>query len=250
MKDKRPLLLAVIPARGGSKGLPGKNMRSFAGLPLIAHSILFARMCPEIERTIVSTDSAGIRDAALRYDADIPFLRPAPLAQDDTPMWPVLRHALAETEREEGRSYEFLLLLDPTSPAREPADIREALKRLRSNTEASGIIGVSEPSFNPLWHCVVEEGGWMRDLVPGAGEFARRQDVPRVFRVNGSLYIWRTEFVRKVEDSWKNRGRYLIYEIPEIRAMSIDDAFQFEQAELLVKQGMIRFPWLCEAKAV
>src|SRR3989338_1333883 len=92
-------ILAVIPARGGSKGLPGKNIRSFAGLPLIAHSILFARMCPEIERTIVSTDSAGIRDVALRYDADIPFLRPAPLAQDDTPMWPVLRHALAETER-------------------------------------------------------------------------------------------------------------------------------------------------------
>ena len=112
-------MLAVIPARGGSVGLPGKNLRSFAGLPLIGHSILFAKMCPEITRMVVSSDSEQIGDAARQYGADVPFVRPANLAQGSTPMWPVLRHALMTVEEQERTSYDFLILLDPTSPARE-----------------------------------------------------------------------------------------------------------------------------------
>src|SRR2546428_122399 len=92
-------LLAVIPARGGSKGLSGKNIRPFAGLPLIAHSILFAKMCREITRLIVSTDDETIAAVAREYGADVPFMRPANLAQDDTPLWPVLRHALSAAEQ-------------------------------------------------------------------------------------------------------------------------------------------------------
>ena len=88
-------VLAVIPARGGSKGLPGKNLRSLAGIPLIGHSILLAKMCPQIDRLIVSTESPGIAAVAREYGADVPFVRPVELAQDDTPMWPVLTHALA-----------------------------------------------------------------------------------------------------------------------------------------------------------
>ena len=123
-------VLAVIPARGGSKGLPGKNIRSFAGLPLIAHSILFAKMCPEIDRCIVSTDSSEIAEVARRYDADVPFLRPSDLAQDDTPMWPVIHHALDYVEESGGVKYELVILLDPTSPGREPADVAETVRRI------------------------------------------------------------------------------------------------------------------------
>jgi len=237
-------VLAVIPARGGSKGVPGKNIRPFAGLPLIAHTILFARLCPEIHRCIVSTDSPEIAAVSKEFGADFPFLRPAELAQDDTPMWPVLRHALAQVEQLTGTHYSMLLLLDPTSPAREPSDITGAIQLMARSPDADGIVGVSQPDFNPMWHCVVEREGWMSDLIEGGSKFNRRQQVPAVYRINGSLYIWRTEFVRAQEHSWRDNGKHLMYEIPESRAMSIDTPQEFERAELLVKGGLISFPWL------
>ena len=242
-------LLAVIPARGGSKGLPGKNLRPFAGLPLIAHSILFAKLCPQISRCLVSTDSTEIAETAKRFGAEAPFVRPAQLAQDTSPLWPVLQHALAWAERQDGTPYDALLLLDPTSPAREPSDVRGAVAQLRERTDADGVIGVSQPEFHPIWHCVIEqEGGWMADLHPEGASYVRRQDLPKVFRINGSLYLWRTPFVRSQEDrTWRQAGRHLLCEIPESRAMSIDTLEQFERAELLVKHGLITFPWLSEA---
>jgi len=236
-------MLAVIPARGGSKGLPGKNTRSFAGLPLIAHTIMLAKMCPEINRLIVTTDSVAIADIAKEFGADVPFSRPEELAQDETPIWPVLRHALQAVENSKEK-FQYLLLLDPTSPAREPSDIKNALDHLREFPEADGIISVSRPDFNPIWHCVVEQGGWMKDLMEEGHHFDRRQDVPPVYRINGSLYIWRTDFVRTEESSWRKTGNHLIYATPEYRSLSFDTSDQFEQAEILVNNGFITFPWL------
>ena len=241
-------LLAVIPARGGSKGLPGKNIRPFAGHPLIIHSLLYAAMCPEIERTIVSTDSEEIAAVARESGADVPFLRPPELARDDTAMWPVLRHALAAVEEAEGARYHALLLLDPTSPAREPADVRDAWNSLLDSEGADGIIAVSQPDFNPVWHCVVEKDGWMAPLIPDGDNFARRQDVPPVYRINGALYVWRADFVRTETDSWR-RGRHLIHVMPDHRAMSIDDENEFLRAELLVRSGMVRLPWLSPSRS-
>ena len=238
-------MLAVIPARGGSKGLPGKNIRSFAGLPLIAHSILLAKMCREIDRLIVTTDSLEIANIAKGYGADVPFVRPAELAQDDTPIWPVLRHALQAVSNSE-EEFQYLLLLDPTSPAREPSDITEALGRLHECPEADGIISVSQPDFNMIWHCVVEQDGWMRDLMEEGHNFERRQEVPAVYRINGSLYIWRTSFVRTQEDSWRKTGKNLIYVTPEFRSLSFDTLDQFERAEILVNNGFITLPWLSD----
>ena len=127
----KPRVLAVVPARGGSSGLPGKNIRPFAGLPLLAHSLRCAALTPAITRTVVSTDSPEIAAVARAYCGDAPFLRPAELAQADTPMWPVLRHALAEVEKAEGVTYDFLVLLDPTSPTRTPEELARALERQR-----------------------------------------------------------------------------------------------------------------------
>jgi len=160
-----PRVFALIPARGGSKGLPGKNIRPFAGLPLAAHSILFAKLCPEISRCIVSTDAMEIAEVARQFGAEVPFLRPAALAQDDTPMWPVIRHALAWVEAQGGLPYEYVLLLDPTSPAREPADVAEPFRLLGERPEADGVVGVSQPDSNPIWHAVVDRDGWMTDLI-------------------------------------------------------------------------------------
>ena len=237
-------MLAIIPARGGSKELPGKNIRPLAGLPLIAHSILLSRLCPQITRTIVSTDSQEIAQIACQFGADVPFLRPQELAQDDTPMWPVLRHALETVEGQENCRYTYLLLLDPTSPGRWPEDIAGALAKLEAIPAADGIIGVSTPEFNPIWHCVVEHDGWMESLIPNAGSYACRQDLPSVYRINATLYIWRTEFVRREADKWIDHGRHLIYEVPERRAIHIDDIDEFLRTEALIRQGFVCLPWL------
>lgn len=238
-------ILAVIPARGGSKGLPGKNIRPLTGLPLIAHSIKLAKLCPQITRLIVSTDSEEIASVARQFGAEAPFMRPTDLARDDTPMWPVLRHALQMVESEENSKYDFLILLDPTSPGRLPEDIAGALKKLQAKPEAAGIIGVSQPEFNPIWHCVIERDGWMADLIDTAGKYNRRQDVPVVYRINASLYIWKADFVRREAEGWRH-APHLIYEVPEHRAIHIDDEYEFKKAEMMIQHGLIQLPWLGE----
>ena len=244
---KSTSVLAVIPARGGSKGLPGKNIRPLAGLPLIAHSILLAKSCPEISRILVSTDSEEIALVASQYDADIPFLRPSELAGDDTPMWPVIRHALLTAEEQEKRQYDFLILLDPTSPGRLSVDISAALEKLSNSPNAVGVVGVSQPEFNPIWHCVIEEEGVMKDLFDVAGKYSRRQDLPAVYRINASLYIWRTDFIRHEILNWRS-STHVIYEIPDFRAIHIDDINEFERANLLIMNGIIQLPWLTKVK--
>ena len=239
--------LAIIPARGGSKGLPGKNIRELAGLPLIAHSILLARRCPEIAETVVTTDADTIADVARRFDARV-LMRPSELAQDDTPMWPVIRHALAEIDRQDGPSFEAVLLLDPTSPGRLPEDIAAACARLAAAPGVDGVIGVSRPDFNPIWHCVIERDGHMADLIPAGAAYTRRQDVPPVYRINASLYLWRAAFVRREADGWREQGRHLLHEIPEARAIHIDDADEFARADVLIRAGVIRLPWLDGAR--
>jgi CMP-N,N'-diacetyllegionaminic acid synthase len=233
--------LALIPARGGSKGLPGKNTRVLAGLPLIEHSLRLAALCPEIDRTVVSTDSDVIADAARAAGGEV-LKRPPGLAQDDTPMLPVLRHALDELDPDSSL-YDVLLLLDPTSPGRLPADVSEAHRLLASTPEADGVVAVSQPHFNPLWHAVVERDGFLEPLVPGARAYGRRQDVPRVLRINAALYLFRAAFLLREADSWLD-GRHVLLEIPELRAFHIDSAEDLRLAELLLDSGMVALPWL------
>lgn len=242
--NSNPSVLAVIPARSGSKSIPNKNIRRFAGHPLIAHTIQFAQSCPEISRCVISTDSSEIARVARDYQGDVPFIRPQQLAQDDTPMWPVLQHALAKVEAQEKRSYDLLLLLDPTSPAREQSDVQVAISRLVACRSAHGIVGVSRPDFNPMWNCVVEKEGWMADMFQGGGVYSRRQDVPTIYRVNGSLYCWKTQFVRESDGNWRENGNHLMHEVPESRAMSFDTEDEFIRAEHLVQAGFICLPWL------
>jgi len=235
-------ILCVIPARRGSKGLPGKNIRPLCGLPLFAHSVLLAQRCPDVERIVVSTDCSEIASTARDFGADVPFLRPAELAQDETAMWPVIRHAVHQLA---DSAFQYVLLLDPTTIGRLPVDIIAAADRLRSTPEADGIVGVSQPDFNPVWHCVVEREGWMVDLFEEAPRYSRRQDVPQVYRINASLYLWRREYVEHSSDleGWRH-GRLLLFEVPEWRMIHIDTPHEFERAELLVRHRVIELPWL------
>ena len=234
--------LAVVPARGGSKGLPDKNVRPLLGLPLLVHSLRAAELCPEIDRTVVSTDSEEIARTAAAFGGEVPFLRPADLARDETPMLPVLRHALAQLDPN-GDRYELLLLLDPTSPGRLPEDVARAHELLRAVQEADGVVSVSEPSFNPLWHGVVEREGFMEPLAADAPPFGRRQDVPRVLRINAALYLFRTAFLRTEREAWQN-GRHLVLEIPDLRAFHVDSEEDFRLMEAVLAAGLVRLPWL------
>jgi N-acylneuraminate cytidylyltransferase len=235
--------LAVIPARGGSKGLPGKNIRPLAGLPLLVHSLRCAAMAPRIAKVIVSTDSETIAAAARQHGGDVPFLRPAELAKDDTPMMPVLQHALSEVERIEQKRFGSVLLLDPTSPGRLPEDISKAFEILDADADADGVIACSQPRFNPFWVGVVEKSGYMSPAFEPKQEFSRRQDVPRFLRINGALYLWRRDHIVRGADAWW-RGRHRALEIPEMRAFSIDDQEEFEMAAMLIERNLVSLPWM------
>ncbi|MBX3112550.1 MAG: acylneuraminate cytidylyltransferase family protein [Fimbriimonadaceae bacterium] len=236
----RPLhpVLALIPARGGSKGLPGKNIRPLAGRPLLAHSVALAKMCPAVAEVVCSTDSEEIAAVAREAGASVPWLRPDSLSGDTAAMWPVVRHALENTPGDFGS----VLLLDPTSPGRVPEDIAASVRRLEADDAADGVVGVSEPEFNPIWHCVVERDGRMADLVPEGRTYTRRQDLPRVFRINASLYLWRADFVRSC-DNWRD-GHMLLHEIPESRAIHIDTIDEFDAASRAIAEGRVTLPWL------
>ena len=240
-------ILAVIPARGGSKGLPGKNVRPLCGMPLVAHSVRAAALTPVVTRCVVTTDSPEIAEVARTHGGDVPFLRPPELAQDDTPMAPVVRHALEWVERDEGSTYDAVLLLDPTSPARVPQQLADAASTLAAGAELDGVVSVSEPTFNPVWVGVrpdgSERGVLTRFFDTGAG-VTRRQDAGRFLRINGNFYLWRSGFVRRLEASWFDEGVHAGVEIPEAQAFSIDDEYEFRLIEALVGAGLIQLPWL------
>ena len=242
-----PRVLAVIPARGGSKGLPGKNVRPMWGLPLIAHSIRAAALTPEVTRCVVTTDSAEIAEVVRIHGGEAPFLRPAELAADDTPMAPVVRHALEWVEGDEAAAYDAVLLLDPTSPARVPSQLAEAVRRLATTPALDGVISVSEPTFNPVWVGVRPDegraGALSRYFEAGTG-ITRRQDVGRFLRINGNFYLWRADFVRRLEASWFDEGAHEGLEIPEAQAFSIDDEYEFRLIEALIGARLITLPWL------
>jgi CMP-N,N'-diacetyllegionaminic acid synthase len=242
-----PRVLAVVPARGGSKGLPGKNIRPLAGLPLVAHSLRAAAAMRTVTRCVVSTDDPEIARVATEHGGDVPWLRPADLAADDTPMAPVLRHALLAVEEAEGRPYDALVLLDPTSPARVPAEIDAAVEELLASTDLDGVVSVSEPSFNPVWVGVrpsATDPRVMERYFPEGAGVTRRQDAGRFLRINGTFYVWTSAFIRRLESSWVDEGRHAMVEIPESRAFAIDYLEEFEDLAAAVERGRVVLPWL------
>src|SRR3954447_17249898 len=138
-------ILAVIPARGGSRGLPGKNLKELGGVPLVGHSIAAARTVSQVRRIVVSTDDEQVATVSRSLGADVPFLRPPELATDSAPTGPVVAHALQVAEAEAGASYDAVLLLEPTSPVRDPARLADAVDLLGRNAEVDGVVSVSEP---------------------------------------------------------------------------------------------------------
>ncbi len=170
-------MLAVVPARGGSKSIPRKNVRPFAGHPLLAYSIAAGLGADSVTRVVVSTDDPAIAKVAERYGAEVPFLRPADLAQDDTPDLPVFRHALDWLWEHEGYRPQVVVQLRPTSPLRPPDCVDRAVSLLLEHSGADSVRGVVPAGQNPYKMWRVGEGGRLRPLL--AGEFEEPYNMPR-----------------------------------------------------------------------
>src|SRR5207247_240830 len=211
--------LATICARGGSSGVPRKNVRPMCGKPLIAFTIETALRCRVLDRVIVTTDDAEIRDVALRYGAEVPFLRPPELATDRASKWPVLRHAVGFLEKTEGYRCDVVVDLDPTSPLREADDIEGCLHML-ADEKADVVITVYEAPRNPYFNMVEYDGDVVRLSKPPTGPVACRQEAPAVYAMNASIYAMRRDFL--MEGDGLFAGRTKAYLMPPERSFDID----------------------------
>ena len=237
---KRPEVLAIIPARGGSKGIPHKNIRTFAGHPLIAYSIMAARQAQTVTRIIVSTDDPQIAAVAREYGAEVPFLRPDELAQDHTLDLPVFQHALAWLIANEAYTPDVVVQLRPTSPIRPIGLVDEAVRMLLDNPEADSVRGVVPAGQNPhkMWR-IDTETGYMRNLldVPGVPEpyNAPRQILPLVYWQTGHI-----DAIRPVTIQERNSmsGKVILpVKIDPRYTVDIDGPSDWQRAEWLVWFG-------------
>jgi CMP-N,N'-diacetyllegionaminic acid synthase len=240
-----PNILAVIPARGGSKRLLSKNVRPLAGMPLVAHAIELAKRCPEITQTLISTDSPQIAVIARAAGGEAPFLRPAELAQDDTPTLPVLQHAVRWQEDLAGRKLDLVLLLQPTGPLRLPEDIRTAVEALTADRSAVGVIGVSEMPHRPREVCVEQDGrGYLRRPFHESGKGLESQASRPIYRINGMVYLWRRDYLMSVSEFELEAAPHCMLVLPKPRAIDIDDEYDLQLAEWTLRSGLVTLPWL------
>lgn len=179
-------LLFIIPARGGSKGIPGKNIKLLNGKPLIHYSIEYARMFAPDNDICVTTDDIKIADCARQIGYEVPFMRPESLATDRSGSYEVLQHALSFYQHQ-GINYDAVVLLQPTSPFRLRKHLEEALPLFDNNVDM--LVSVTESAFNPYYNLFEEDGRGLLTISKGAGKYTRRQDVPPVYAYNGSIYI-------------------------------------------------------------
>lgn len=212
--DKR--VLAVIPARGGSKGILHKNIADICGKPMIAYTVRAAADCGYIDRCVVSTDDSEIADAARQSGGEVPFMRPEHLSTDTAKSIDVLLHAVEYCEGEDG-PYDIIILLQPTSPLRTGQDITGALESFIEGGCAS-LAAVSEVKENPILIRDLDENGFMTSLM-GGNATVRRQDMRKYYFVNGSIYInLRSELHPETSLNDNRRG----YRIPKEHSIDID----------------------------
>jgi N-acylneuraminate cytidylyltransferase len=231
MTGKAGSTIATICARGGSKGLPRKNVLPFAGKPLIVHSIEQALACDLIDGVYVSTDDEEIADVARRYGAHVPYRRPAELASDEAAKIPAIEHMVAFLEQH-GEVIGTVVDLQPTSPLRNQDDLRSAIGMAG---QADLVVSVTEPSHNPYYSLVeAQPDGTLRICKPA--EFVRRQDAPAVWGLNGSIYVWQRAALRHaaLRGFWTVSIRPSV--MPRERSVDIDDALDFEWAQWLYRR--------------
>lgn len=221
-------VLAIVPARGGSKGVPGKNIRKLAGRTLLDYTALAARDSGVIDRIVLSTDSEEIADAGKRAGLEVPFMRPSSLAQDDTPMLPVIQHAL-EMLAADGWTTDVVVLLQPTSPLRRPSHVRDAVTKLHETMADSVVTVVELPRHLSPDYVMRIEDGVLRPFLAEGARVTRRQDTRPAYSRDGTVYAcWRTT-LEKWGNIYGEQCQPLILDAAD--SLSIDSPADWAEAE-------------------
>jgi CMP-N,N'-diacetyllegionaminic acid synthase len=225
-------VLGLIPARGGSKGVPNKNIRLLAGRPLLAYTAAAAQASQCLTRIILSTDDEQIARVGRDCGLDAPFLRPAELARDETPMLPVVQHAVRWLEAR-GERFDAVCLLQPTNPLRRAADIDRCIYLLELSEADAVVTTLAVPAeFNPHWVYLAGEDGWLRLSTGEAAPISRRQDLPRAFHREGSVYVTRRDVLMEQHSLY---GAYLAgCELSPAHRVNIDTPEDWARAERLI----------------
>lgn len=230
LHDRRTI--CFIFARGGSKGLPGKNIKMLAGKPLIGHAITIARSMRFIETVIVSTDDPCIAKVAREFGAEVPFIRPAELASDSASEWLAWRHAIEWFEKMRG-SFDIFISLPPTSPFRIDKDVLSCVEALDIDCTADAVITVREAERNPFFNMVAfGDDGYVHPVISLNKDISRRQDAPAVYDVTTVAYAARPEFIKRSSSLFDGAVRTVL--VPAERALDIDTPYDFELAEAIV----------------
>lgn len=229
--------VGMIFARGGSKGIPNKNLQLVAGLPLISRAIRTALNVPQLNRVIVSTDSREIADVSLAAGAEVPFLRPGHLAGDTSAEWLAWRHALEFLRRTEGSLADALVSVPATSPLRLASDIDACIDMYRQD-QWDAVITVTPAQRNPYFNMVrLGTTGDVKLAIDSQTRFVRRQDAPQLYDMCTVAFVARAEFVLQAQSLWEGRVGAVV--IPQERALDVDTPFDLKVARLLMGEGVL-----------
>ncbi len=224
--------LAIIPARSGSKGIKDKNIKRLNGKPLIYYSIKEAKKSKFIDKLIVSTDSKKIKTIALQLGAEAPFLRPKNLATDKTGMYPVIRHAVDYLEKK-GEKFNIILILQPTSPLRTAIDIDKAVVKL-INSKADSVVSLCLAEHSPYWMRIIKKDK-VHPFIKSR-QYLRRQDLPKVYRMNGAIYVFKRSVLINQKSILGKDTRPLIM-TPE-NSIDIDTVTDLEFAGIALRKRL------------
>lgn len=228
-------ILCTICARGGSKGVPKKNIRVLQGKPLIAYTIELALACPQISRVAVSTDSAEIAEIAKEFGAEVPYIRPSHLATDEASKLPAIQHLVRHYIEEMKFAPDYVVDLDPTSPLRTMEDVKQCIDLIMSDPECDSVITGYKSNKNPYFNMVeLDNNGFAFLSKKPEGKVLRRQDAPVVYAMNASVYAWKADVLFQREDIISGRTKFI--EMPDGRSIDIDSEIDFKLVELIMKE--------------
>ena len=230
-KDKS--ILAIIPARGGSKGLQGKNIIDLCGKPLIAWSIETALNSDFLDEIVVSTDDQKIAKIARDYGGNVPFIRPKNLAQDETPSSDVIEHCINYYQNDVGKKFDYIVLLEPTSPLREVSDINLAIKKL-IDSDGTALVGICKSEAqHPVFSSKVNKKGYLCSFNSGEFKPLRRQELDTIFFFEGTIYISDTNKFLREKTFYHNET--IGYEVPKWKSLEVDDMDDWVMIEAIMK---------------
>jgi len=227
--------LVIIPARGGSKGIPHKNIKPLAGKPLIEYTIDVARSITTDENICVSTDDSEIIKVVENYGLNVPFVRPAELATDKAGTYGVLLHALDFYEKK-GKEYDCIVLLQNTSPFRTTNHLKEALKLYNSNIGM--VVSVCEAATNPYYGCYEDDECGFLHISKGDGNYTRRQDAPKAYEYNGAIYIINKDSLK--HSPLNKFERRIKYVMDRELSVDLDTMLDWRYAEFLLKEKILK----------